>query len=174
MAKHNQWLKAAVPLLAVFLLARDAGSATGGPGYLPAIGPVPVRFQKPSRVVPVVLWPPLFQPGQQTVKVEPQTTNAPAVETPTVESLTNAIPPPIITASSPAALPPPGMVIPFPIPATSQPDPATDGVVDPQVMLNYLLSVSTNEPGAKVIMPVFVPSAPPLTYPSSHAAYESR
>jgi hypothetical protein len=66
------------------------------------------------------------------------------------------------------------MVIPFALPAPSQPDQATDGVVDPQVLLNYLLSVSTNEPGAKVIMPVFIPAAPPQPYPSSHATYESK
>jgi hypothetical protein len=174
MAKNYRWLKAAVALLAGCLLGRDAGSATGGPGYLPAVGPVPVWFQTASRVVPVVLWPPLLQPERQTVKVEPQMTNAAAVEAPRKESLTNAIPPVMIAASSPAAPPPPGMVIPFPIPASSQPDQATDGVVDPRALLNSLLSVSTNEPGAKVLMPVFVPPAPPPPYPSSHATYESR
>jgi hypothetical protein len=100
-------------------------------------------------------------------------TNAPEVAAPRMESLTNAIPPSIIAASSPAALPPPGMVIPFPITALGQPDQATDAVVDPQALLNYLLSVSTNEPGAKVLMPVFVPPPPPLPYPASHATYES-
>ena len=174
MAKHYQWLKAVVPLLAVFLLSRVAGSATGGPGYLPAIGPVPVRFQTTSRVVPVVLWPPLLQPERQTVKGEAQMTNAPADETPRMEWLTNSIPPSMIAAGSPAALPPPGMVIPFPLSAPGQPEQATDAVVDPQVLLNFLLSVSTNEPGAKVLMPAFVPPAPPPPYPSSHATYESR
>jgi hypothetical protein len=172
MAKHHLWLKAAVSLLAVCLLGRDAGSAMGSPGYLPAVGPVPVWFQTPSRVVPVVLWPPLLQPEQQTVKREAQMTNAPAVEAPRMESLTNALPPSTTAASLPA-ISPPEMVIPFSLPAPSQPDQATDGVVDPQVLLNYLLSVSTNEPGAKVIMPVFVPPAPPLPYPTSHATYES-
>ena len=175
MAKHHWWLKAAVALLAVCLLGRDAGSAMGGPGYLPAVGPAPVWFQTPSRVVPVVLWPPLLQPEQQTVKCEAQMTNAPAVEAPGMEPLTNAIPPSATAASSPAAPPlPPEMVIPFALPARSQPNQATDGVVDPQVLLNYLLSVSTNEPGAKVIMPVFIPPAPPQPYPSSHATYESK
>jgi hypothetical protein len=108
------------------------------------------------------------------VKSEAQMTNAPADETPRMESLTNAIPPSMIAASSPAALPPPGMVIPFPLLALGQPDQATDGVDDPQAFLNYLLSVSTNEPGAKVLMPVFIPPAPPPPYPSSHATYESR
>ncbi len=108
------------------------------------------------------------------MKGEAQMTNAPAVEAPRMESLTNAIPPSIIAASSPADLPPPGMVIPFPIPASSQPDQAMDGVVDPRALLNYLLSVSTNEAGAKLVMPVFVPPAAPLPSPSSHATYESR
>jgi hypothetical protein len=174
MAKHHWWLKAAVSLLAVCLLSRDAGSAMGGPGYLPAVGPVPVWFRTPSRVVPVVLWPPLLQPEQQTVKREAQMTNAPAIEAPRMESLTNALPPSTTAASLPAISPPPEMVIPFSLPAPSQPGQATDDVVDPQVLLNYLLSVSTNEPGAKVIMPVFIPPAPPLLYPSSHATYESQ
>jgi len=174
MAKHSRWLRAAVALLAVGLLGRDPGSATGGPGYLPIVGPVPIRFQTPSPVVPVVLWPPLLQPEQQTVKREAQMTIAPAVEAPRMESLTNTIPPSMIAAGWPAALPPPGMVIPFPLSAPGQPEQATDAVVDPQVLLNFLLSVSTNEPGAKVLMPAFVPPAPPPPYPSSHATYESR
>jgi hypothetical protein len=186
MAKLHRWPKAAVPLLAVCLLAADAGSATGGPGYLPAIGPVPVRFGEPSQVVPVVLWPPLLQPEQQTLKGEPQMTNAPAAQAPRMESLTNAIPLSMTTASPPAAPPPsdaappsdapppPNIVNPFPIFAPSQPDQAADVMVDPKSLLDYLLSVSTNESGVKVLMPVFVPPVPPLPYPSSHASYESR
>ena len=103
-------------------------------------------------------------------------TNAPAAEAPTIELPTNAILPSVTTADSPAAAPPPrpAVVIPFPIPALSQPGQLPNGLVDLQAQLNYLLSVSTNEPGAKVIMPVFVPPAPPLPYPSSHASYESQ
>ena len=173
MAKHYRWLKAAVPLFVVCLLGRDAGSATASPGYLPVVGPVPVWFQTPSRVVPVVLWPPLLQPEQPTVKSEAQMTNAPVAEAPRMESLTNAIPPSTTAAGLPAISPPPEMIIPFSLPAPGQPGQAPDGVVDPQVLLNYLLSVSTNAPGAKVIMPVFIPPAPPLPYPTSPATYES-
>jgi hypothetical protein len=118
----------------------------------------------------------LTQPEKQTVTVEAQITNAPAGEAPTIEPPTNAIPSSMTTAGSPAAAPPPrpAAVIPFPIPAPSQPGQVSDGLVDLQARLNYLLSVSTNEPGAKIIMPVFVPPAPPLPYPSSHASYESQ
>ena len=174
MAKHSRWLKATVLLFAVCLLGKSPGLATGGLGYLPIVGPVPVRFQTPSPVVPVVLWPPLIQPEKQTV--EAQMTNAPSAEAPTIELPTNAILPSVTTADSPAAAPPPqpAVVIPFPIPALSQPGQLPNGLVDLQAQLNYLLSVSTNEPGAKVIMPVFVPPAPPLPYPSSHASYESQ
>jgi hypothetical protein len=34
--------------------------------------------------------------------------------------------------------------------------------------------VSTNAPGVQVVMPIFVPPAPPLPSPASHATYESR
>jgi hypothetical protein len=116
----------------------------------------------------------LIQPEKQPI--QQQMTNAPAAEAPTIEAPTNAIPSSVTSAGSPADAPPlqPAVVIPFPIPAQSQPGQVPDGLADLQAQLNYLLSVSTNEPGAKVIMPVFVPPAPPLPYPSSHASYESR
>jgi len=91
-----------------------------------------------------------------------------------MESATNAIPPPTAVACSPADPPPPDAVMPFPLPAGSALDQAKDGVADVQAQLRYLLSVSTNEPGTKVIMPEFAPPEPPLAYPASHAAYESR
>ena len=151
MAKHYRWFKAAVPLLAVCLLGRDAGSASGSPGYLPALGPVPVRFQIPSPVMPLMLWPPLIQPEKPTVPGVAQRTSASAAEPPAIE-------PPVMADPS-------SETIAGPL--------ATEGLVDLQTQLNYLLSVSTNAPGAKVLMPVFVPPAPPLPSPSSHATYES-
>jgi hypothetical protein len=189
MAKHSRWLRAAVPLLAVCLLGRDSGAATGSPGYLPVVGPAPVRLQAVS-IVPTVLWPPLLQPEKQAVRSEPwppllqpekqalgeaQTTNAPAAEARVMESPANPIPPSTTSTDAGAAeLPPPDLAIPFPLPAPNQPERVTISVVDPQVMLNYLLSVSTNEPAANVSMPLFVPAAPPVPFPSSHATYESR
>jgi hypothetical protein len=177
MAKHPRWPKAALALFAVWLLGDcGAGSATAGTGYLPVVGPVPVRFQTPPAAVPVLLWPPLIQPEKQTAPVEAQMTNAPAAEAPVSESPTIAVPSSATAADSPAApLPPqPALVIPFPLPAVNQPNQEIDGIVDLQAQLNYLLSASTNEPGAKVIMPLFVPPAPPAPFPSSHATYESR
>jgi hypothetical protein len=190
MAKHSWWLRAAVTLLAVCLLGGDPGAATAGPGYLPVVGPVPVRFQTPSPVVPVVLWPPLLQPEKQAVGSEAwppllqpdkqalgeaQTTNAPAAEALGMESPSNPVAPSTTSTDAGAAdLPPPDLAIPFPLPAPNQPERMAIGMADPQVVLNYLLSASTNEPGAKVIMPIFVPPAPPVPFPSSHATYESR
>jgi hypothetical protein len=63
---------------------------------------------------------------------------------------------------------------PFRVPTASFLAPATPGVADPQALLTYLLTVSTNDPGAKVIMPVFIPPAPPAPTASSHATYESQ
>jgi hypothetical protein len=177
MAKHYRWPKAVLGLFAVCLLGDcGAGSATAGPGYLSRVGPVPVRFQTSPAVAPVVLWPPLIQPEKQTVPVDAQMTNAPAAEAPASEAPGVAVPPSATVPDAPAAPPPPqpAMVIPFPLPALSQPDQVTGGVADLQAQINYLLSASTNEQGAKVIMPVFVPPAPPAPFPSSHATYESR
>ena len=176
MIKHYPCLEAAILLLAVCMLGKSAGLASGSPGYLPVVGPAPVRFQTPSPVVPVALWPPLIQPEKLVLTAEAQMTNAPAAEALGIEPPTNAIPSAVTTAGSPGAAPPSQAtaVIPFPIPAPSQHGQVPDGLADLQAQLNYLLSVSTNEPGAKVIMPVFVPPAPPLPYPSSHASYESQ
>lgn len=163
-----------MPLLAICLLGWSIDSAPGGAGYLLAVGPAPVRFQTRSPQAPVVLWPPLLQPEQQTVNSEAQITNAPPAETAGLESPTNAIPASMTAANAPAAPPPPIAVLPFPMRVFNQAKPATDSVVDPQALLTYLLTVSTNEPGTKIIMPLFVPPAPPSPYPSSHATYESQ
>jgi len=177
MAKHHRWLEATVPLLAGWLMVNGgAGSATGAPGYLPVVGPVQVRFQAPSPIVPPVLWPPLIKPEKQAMPAETQLTNAPVADSPPIEppaiaitsSMTDLGP---LTSPAPAQ---PALAIPFAIPAPSQPDQVTDALVDLQAKLNYLLSVSTNEPGAKVTMPGFVPAVPPPSYPSSHATYESQ
>ena len=59
------------------------------------------------------------------------------------------------------------------LPEMTQPPAAFAPLADPQALLSYLLTVSTNEPGPKVIMPVFIPPTPPALFPSSHASYES-
>jgi hypothetical protein len=174
MRKHYRWLESALVLLAYGLLGIEASSATGSPGYLPAVGVVPVRLQAPPTVVPIVLWPPLLQPEKLPIHSEVQMTNAPTVETPGMES-SHTNPLPTAAASSVDSPPPqPSMVTPFPLLEQVQSGPAEEKVLDPQALLNYLLSVSTNESGAKVIMPIFVPPAPPLPQPASHATYESR
>jgi hypothetical protein len=177
MKKRYRWLEAAVPLLAVWLLGDSgAGSAAGSPGYLREVGPVPVRFQTPSAAVPALFWPPLVQPEKQTVSVEVPMTNAPATEAPAIEPLVFAVPSPELAGGLAATPPPPqpDMMMPFALPPPSQPDQVVDGLVDLQTRLNYLLSVSTNVSGARVIMPVFIPPAPPADNPSSRATYESR
>jgi hypothetical protein len=177
MAKRYPWLKAVVPLLAVCALINGAELATGSPGYLPTVGPVPVRFRTALPGVPAVRWPPLRQPEMPAVKTEALMTNAPAGLSSTPDFSTNALPSSTTAAGSaaaPAPSPQPDVIIPFPVPASSLPGTAAEGVVDPEALLTYLLSISTNAPGAKVIMPVFVPPAPPGASASSHATYESR
>jgi hypothetical protein len=176
MARLNQWVKATILLFACCLLfrVRGVGLSTESPGYLPVVGPVPVRFQIHAPVMPAVLWPPLIQPEKRMVANEVQLTNPPAAEAPATESPAMTDPFVEAVAAPPATPPPPAMVIPFPIPAPIQSAQVTDRLIDLQTQLNYLLLVSTNEPGAKVIMPLFVPPPPPPNYPSSHATYESQ
>jgi hypothetical protein len=177
MAKPYLWLKAAAPLLVVCALISGAGLTTASPGYLPTVGPVPVRFRTALPGVPAVQWPPLRQPEMPAVKTEALMTNAPAGSSATPGISTNALPSSTTAdgpAAAPALPPPPDVIIPFPVPALSRPGAAPEGVVDPEALLTYLLSISTNAPGAKVIMPVFIPPAPPGASAFSHATYESR
>ena len=177
MAKPYLWLKAVVPLFAVCVWFRGTGLANGSLGYLPTVGPVPVRFQPLLPAVPTAPWPPLRQQELPVTKTEAQMTNSPAAVASATGSTATA---PLSsgtdaeTSAAPPPSPQPDAITPFPVPASSLPSPATAGEVDPQALLTYLLSVSTNKPGVKVIMPAFIPPAPPAPFASSHATSETR
>ena len=70
MAKPYLWLKAVVPLFAVCVWFRGTGLANGSLGYLPTVGPVPVRFQPLLPAVPTAPWPPLRQQELPVTKTE--------------------------------------------------------------------------------------------------------
>jgi hypothetical protein len=163
-------------LLATGLMEGSASPPTKrSQAYLPALGPAPVRFQPHSQALPVLPWRPLLQAEKQPPDSVAPVPNTPSIEQSVTEPLTNVIAPLTITADSPAApSPAPTVAIPFLSPPLSYLEPASNSPVDLQELLGYLLSPSTNEPGAKVIMPVFVPPPAPMSFPSSHATYESR
>ena len=155
------------------LLASAAVSAAGT-GYLPDVGPVPIRFQTPSPPAPLFHWPPLVVLQTPAVKADAPATNAPVVEEVRTAPSTNILASPPVAITSPSASPPPAApVIPFGLPAPTPALQPTEGPVDPQVLLNYLFSASTNDPGTRIVMPVFIPPPPPAAFPSSHATYES-
>jgi hypothetical protein len=126
-----------------------------------------VPFTLPPLLVPK---PPPADPGPLT--------NTPAFPGPLAPAATNAPAAVALSASSTAfPLAPADPIMPFPVPDWAQPvaPPPPEGAgVDPQALLARLLTASTNDPGPRIIMPVFVPPPPPAPFPSSHATYESR
>jgi hypothetical protein len=177
MIKHWSWFEAAALWLAACLWA---GSALGSPGYLPTTGPMPVRFQKAPVPVPPGQLPPLLQPEIQAPQNDGAGTNAPVPSLPATDAETNsALHPPLSDSAvslpkppEPVA-PPPSVAIPFSLPGPYGPPAAAEPPIDPVALLNQLLVLSTNGPGARFIMPVFIPPSPPAFSPSSHAVYES-
>jgi hypothetical protein len=172
MARRFPRFRAACLLLAIGFL-QGALAVSAGPGYLPAVGPVPVRFQAVNLAAPPFLWPPLVPSEPPAAKAEVPATNAPAAAVvPQAEWVTNAPPAPVVITSAPPP-PAPAPVSPFPLALPSQPEAMADGGLEAQASIHYLLTVSTNTSGTKIIMPGFVPPPPPA-FRASQATYESR
>jgi len=173
----RSWFRPALLLISTCL---PAVLAAGGSAYLPAAGPAPVRFQTASRPAPEIRLPPLVLPQTQVAQNVAPVTNAPAsdqahttVSTDTVQQApASETAPPNPNPREPASSPP-NVALPFSLPGPCQKPAPMQAVVDPLNLLNYFLAVSTNELGAKVVMPVFIPPAPPSPAHSSHATYES-
>jgi hypothetical protein len=146
-------------------------SAAAGPGYLPTVGPAPVRFETPAPpvVAPVALPPLVFiEPRPATDTNE---TVAPAVPTGPVVATTEAASAPVepsILISPLGPLEPAGG-------ATNSPAaPADTEVVAPQMLLKYFTRpAGTNSAGVSIFAPVgFVPPQP-LVPPSSSATFQT-
>lgn len=175
MGNHSRWLDAAASLLVIWLLGMSALRASGREAYLPAVGPVPIRFQFPAPLVAIAFWPPLIKREHVALHPDQQLTNAPVVDVMGPIPLTNSVPEPTVITASPDIPPaPPAPVVPFQMPGVNGPAQPPPGAIDPQTLLNSLLVTPTNDSGARVVMPLFVPPAPPQAFPSSHATYESR
>ena len=148
-----------------FGLLAMAVSATAGPGYLPTVGPAPLRFQPPpppTAVEPVDL-PPLAvtePPAKPTTHgaeaAEPTSPPSPPVDpgTPSLEQ---------------AALEPPPAAPMVPLP------PPVPGPMAAQMFLQYFTGhAGTNSMGLSVFAPVgFVPPLPLSAPPSSTATFQT-
>ncbi len=143
----------------------DAGAVSAGlafgvsafPGYLPAVGPVALRFRPPpqaaTNLVRMPLPPPdLPAPPPPAPAMPPAATNSEAKLTPPAAPVLSTV------ASGPA--------VPDATPAGSEPKIST------QMLLRYF-SRSTNGTASGITAPVDFAPPPPATPPSSTATYST-
>ena len=181
MARLLRWLEAIGLALWVCGLGASAVTAARTPAhgaapkcYLPATGPSPLRFRS-SRPISRLVLPPLPLPelpsagpgGAVTNSVEPAATPASATNRP-VSAVR-------VTGASPLPAPFQSLEgLPF-LPAPEAQNSSTVQGIDPRLLLEYLLPLSTNGPARNGLSgPVFVPPVAPAAPPSSQATYESR
>jgi len=152
------------PLILIGLL-NVAISTLAADGYLPAVGPAPLRFivPPPALAKATFVLPPLALPPAPVVADEPPSPQASIEGNP----LTGALPPePILTA-------------PVIMPGTLTPEPRLElvpeiGSLTPQMFMQFFTGhLATNSSAVGVYTPVsFVPPAP-IQSPSSSAAFET-
>ena len=143
--------------------------ATAGPGYLPKVGPPPVRFERPT---PAPAEPPVVLPPLAVI--EPR---------PTSPQLDTAVPAPV-TPNEPVhpveSAPPSEALITPERPALMMEPPSTNtvaidqGILGPQMFMKYFTGQpGTNGSGISIFAPVgFVPPLP-ATPPSSSASFQT-
>jgi hypothetical protein len=160
--RMTSWQRCGAALLSAVMIY--AGSSPAGVGYLPRMGPTPLRFHSAFEADPAQVLPPLQI-------LDKAATNAPA-QWPTFADQS--------PSESPAAYDPPSQIDlqlpPAPLPApqvgyfTNAP-PTVQGVLVPQMLLQYF-GHSTNQ--STIIAPPveFYPPPPPLS--RSSAVYISR
>jgi len=178
MKKHPRRPEAGALTIGWCLLAIATAPAAPSPGYLPATGPAPLRFQPPKPAgLPAGLQL-LLQPDNRGTDLTNGTTNSPAMDAmdPWV------FPPPDTAASSAPARPPDTADSPIPaqppnpfqlaLPPSSDAALATNPMIDMRSLLSWLLPNATNAPVSSVLFPVFVPATPPPR--PSQAVYESK
>ena len=142
--------------------------ATAGPGYLPLVGPPPLRFEAPPprAAEPFILSPLAFvEPRPAVPLVEPLTSITP---TPSLDTNITAPPPPSpnLTTPLPGAEPTPANAI---VAAPSFIEP-----LGPQLFMKYFTGRhGTNSTGISIYSPVgFVPPTP-IAPPSSSATFQT-
>jgi len=152
-------------------------SATAGEGYLPTVGPAPVRFETPAPPAPVtVAFPPLvfIEPRPLTDTNETVAPASPAESVPNLPGAapTEVTPPP--PAEVTIFVSPLGPLEPTGVATNSLAAPAETEVIAPQMLLKYFMRpAGTNSAGVSIFAPVgFVPPQP-LAPPSSSATFQT-
>ena len=143
--------------------------ASAGPGYLPLVGPPPLRFEPPPPPVaaaPIILPPLAFvEPWPAVPLVEPLTSITP---TPSLDTNITAPPPlsPNLTTPLPGAEPTPANAI---VAAPSFIEP-----LGPQLFMKYFTGGhGTNSTGISIYSPVgFIPPTP-IAPPFSSATFQT-
>ncbi len=161
----SSWQRCGAALLSAVMIY--AGSSPAGVGYLPRMGPTPLRFRSAFEADPGKVLPPLDIPDDTA------TTNAIVPFPPFNEE---PAPAPQVAYEPPSQidlqLPPPPLPAPQMGYATNAP-PSVQGVLVPQMLLQYF-GHSTNQSSAVIVAPPveFYPPPPPLS--RSSAVYISR
>jgi hypothetical protein len=158
-----------------------AAAAAAFPGYLPTVGPIPLRFATPAAPLNPALLKPLTPPAPEPMaasdRSHPSETGA-AQEAPVVlqPGLTNGLPMVNSEPPPPTEPPPPPTVSVSPLSVLPTLDTANAPPVTPQMLVPFFVSRfsnATNTAGVSVVLPVgFAPPSPspPL---SSSATYQS-
>ena len=165
MAKLLPWPEAAAIFISVALMAAIPATSLDR-GYLPMVGPVPMRFLSPVNRTSLLL-PPLIH------KSSAESTNGAAVDPAhrlDSTDVTALLPVPQGAENDPKLFDPDALL--WPDPPTTPAEPGDTRYSES--VLQYLLPPSTNAPGARLALPIFVPPKSPVSTPSSHAIYEIR
>jgi len=147
--------------------------ATASPGYLPTVGPAPLRFETPAPLatVPVVLPPLVFIEPRPAAGTNETVASASPTNGPNTEAAEVMTPGP---AEIPILASPLGPLVPIGVPTNPPAAPFDTEVVAPQMLLRYFMHpVGTNSAAISAFAPVgFVPPQP-LAPPSSSATFET-
>lgn len=151
---------------ATALVARPAPANAKG-GYLRALGPAPLRILSPDLQTPPVQLPPLAM-------FEPPPTPEPAVAvTNQSAGLLAATPPTAPADDTPFYGPPAPDAYGQPPPDPTLAMPSADGIITPQMLVQFFKPVGSNCLGGAWSVPVFVPPSPPTQTRPSTATYRS-
>jgi hypothetical protein len=156
-------------------------TAAAFPGYLPTVGPLPLRFATPAAPFnPALLkplTPPAPEPKAESDRSPPSQTGA-AQEAPVVlnPGLTNGLPT-VNSEMPPLTEPPPAPIASVsPLSVLVNLDTTNAPPVTPQMLVPFFvsrLSNSTNGAGLSVVLPVGFAPPSPSPPPSSSATYQS-
>jgi hypothetical protein len=180
---HQAWLLVGKPcsrMIKHFFKARRLGlvwaalplllclPANGG-AYLPAIGPVPMRFEAAAVPAKILAW----IPSVADKPAAPAVTNLPPAIPAVSTEIAGAIPPMGTKADSP------GSSMPENLSTNSPPEAHSAGdllVVTPEMLVDYFKpgSDATNQTNVRVVTPVGFMPPPSVASPSSQASYRSQ